>query len=243
MNLEYLKEFFDRIFKVATDPPEVVSAVENVLWHIHSRVIKSEHRSHRRKKTLAGIPFVLITKILLIPINILLSFKTLIISLIIGFLGFYIFEVLSVSQALVLSGSAMILLNINIVCAAIFVFVYDVADLITTGKITDYLVDRYLNLSFEKQRVFLDPKRLILINHIFTRTPLEIGTIEENWKNYFTDLLFLFKDKDDLILEETDRYWSQIRSADSAFHSESPLKLMQGRDYIDGNEWSRANVI
>tara|TARA_R110000764_G_scaffold207716_1_gene293265 strand:+ start:431 stop:1099 length:669 start_codon:yes stop_codon:yes gene_type:complete len=199
-----------------------VSPIENVLLNLRVAALSKHSRSQRRKIVLLGVLVSWISSFFILPITILLSYKTILASLAVALIPFKVFELISSAQFLLLSAIIWSALNYKDLSRKVQHIVVDFFDVISTGRITEAALTAYQNTSWEGKQTFLNPKNRDIISHLYCSRQSYLRCKETLWEDYFASMSVQHLDDQSILDKEVRKYWSQ----DSRYYAEvSPPSL------------------
>lgn len=214
------------LIKIAGNQRDV-SPIENILLSLRVAALSKHSRSQRRKLVLLGVVFSWISSLFLLPITILLSYKTILASIAVALIPFKVFELISSAQFLLLSAIVWAALNYKDLSRKVQHIVVDFFDFITAGQITEAALSAYQNSSRESKQTFLNPKNQDIISHLYSSRQSYLRCNETLWEDYFSSMSVEFIDDQLILDQEVNKYWSQ----NSQFYAEVLPPSLDGRWY------------
>jgi len=183
---------------------------ESVMLHLRARGLKTQPR--KRLFLALGIGFFirLLLELFTTPISIFQRLPSLVLASIVGLVFWYFLDS-SMNQALIYSLITYLLLNGYAIFWAVFLFIYDLIDIITYGSLTRLWLNFYL-MKFHDHKITYNTR---LTTHIYTsRLLFKTDKLYMEEKDFFDKLENSAYDEQ-AMKELVENYW---RSADSTLY-------------------------
>ena len=217
------KTFFKDIIKLITSQRDVLP-IENIMLHLRCRGLLNNTRFERLKTIMMGLPFAWLLNILMFPIT-LLSFmasRLFVISFATPFVPYWL-DMISLTEFFKFGLVLWIILNCKVVFITGCKLFFDLADFITLGSLTEFVLYFYSLLPVDLQRDFLNHKNYEAVTFLTTTRQVWGYSRDYKWEGYFSELASkVLVDNPEIVECEVARYWEKILEDGNIYETQDP---------------------